>query len=344
MVRDDPFFPGGIRRIGRRVVTQPFRVFARGTSLRRRTAYSLAIVRLILVPVIFLAIYYLYAMSRIVDRIVSVDAQVATLAESVSIQMLNARRIELNYFLLHDPADLTSSHHVLDHVNKTLSECLRLQPSERGTISQIQSQLQIYRRRLDEAVSHMNQPGHSTREHLQEVVRAYETNLNKILTHAKRETRAYLLDELRTQVGSFDAQMATTLAAGDPALRESVRGLQASSGRILQLSSQLEQESWNRVRQDHQDARHLVDQAEIVLIIVSSLTLIVSVLVSFILPRQVVKPLVDLKAAVDHAAAGNYEIEFDVEGHGEVVQLANSVRHLLAHFRDKKESAGVRDS
>ncbi|MGH9454495.1 MAG: HAMP domain-containing protein, partial [Terriglobia bacterium] len=144
--------------------------------------------------------------------------------------------------------------------------------------------------------------------------------------------------------GSFDAQMATTLAAGDPALRKSVRGLQASSGRILQLSSQLEQESWNRVRQDHQDARHLMNQAEIVLIIVSSLTLIVSVLVSFILPRQVVKPLVDLKAAVDHATAGDYEIEFDVEGHGEVVQLANSVRHLLAHFRDKKESAGVRNS
>ncbi|MGH7870561.1 MAG: hypothetical protein ACREP9_23665, partial [Candidatus Dormibacteraceae bacterium] len=94
MVRDDPFFHGSIRRMGRRVVSQPFRVFARGASLRRRTAYSLAVVRLILVPVIFLAIYYLYAMSRIVDRIVSVDAQVATLAESVSIQMLNARRME----------------------------------------------------------------------------------------------------------------------------------------------------------------------------------------------------------------------------------------------------------
>ncbi|MGH9432453.1 MAG: HAMP domain-containing protein [Terriglobia bacterium] len=330
--------------MGRRVVSQPFRVFARGASLRRRTAYSLAMVRLILVPVIFLAIYYLYAMSRIVDRIVSVDAQVATLAESVSIQMLNARRIELNYFLLHDPEDLTSSHQVLDHVHRTLNECLSLQPDESGAISQIQSQLQTYRQRLDEAVSHLNQPGHSPREHLQEVLRAYEMNLNKILTRANRETRAHLLEELRDQAGSFDVQMGTTLAAGDPALRQSIHGLQASSGRILSLSAQLERESWDRVRQDHQDARHLVDQAEIVLIIVSSLTLMVSILVSFILPRQVVKPLVDLTAAVDHAAAGNYEIEFDVEGQGEVVQLANSVRHLIAHFRDKKESAGVRHS
>jgi len=307
-------------------------------------AYSLAVVRLILVPVIFLAVYYLYAMSRIVDRIVNVDAQVATLAESVSIQMLNARRMELNFFLLHDPEDLTSSHQVLDHVNKTLSECLRLQPDENGTIAQIQSQLQIYRQRLDEAVSRLNQPGHSTREHLQEVLRAYETNLNRILLRAKRESRAYLLEELRNQVGSFDGQMATTLAAGDPALRKATLGLQSSSNRILELSSQLERESWDRVRRDHRQARQLVNRAEIVLVVVSILTLILSVLVSFILPRQVVKPLVDLKAAVDHAEAGNYEIEFDVEGEGEVAQLANSVRRLIAQFREKKESAGVRNS
>ena len=64
--------------------------------------------------------------------------------------------------------------------------------------------------------------------------------------------------------------------------------------------------------------------------------LLLSILASILLPRQVVKPLVALKEAVDHAAAGNYEIEFDVEGDGEVVQLANAVRSLIAHVRDKR--------
>ena len=49
--------------------------------MRRRVAYSLAIVRMILVPVILLSVYYLIAMARIVDRIVSVDAPVATMAQ-----------------------------------------------------------------------------------------------------------------------------------------------------------------------------------------------------------------------------------------------------------------------
>jgi HAMP domain-containing protein len=46
----------------------------------------------------------------------------------------------------------------------------------------------------------------------------------------------------------------------------------------------------------------------------------------------------DLKEAVDHAAAGNYEIEFDVQGEGEVVHLANSLRKLIAHIREKMEA------
>ena len=77
-------------------------------------------------------------------------------------------------------------------------------------------------------------------------------------------------------------------------------------------------------------------RAEIIGGIVSVITLLVSIWVSFLLPRQVVKPLTDLKQAVDHAAAGNYEIEFNVKGDGEVVELADSVRNLIAHVREKK--------
>ena len=70
----------GIRRSGVGI-RRSFQVLAPGPSLRRRVAYSLAIVRLILVPVIFLAVYYLLEIGWIVDRIVSFDAPAATLAQ-----------------------------------------------------------------------------------------------------------------------------------------------------------------------------------------------------------------------------------------------------------------------
>jgi len=74
-----------------------FKIFAAGSSLRKRVACSMAIARLILVPVILLAVYYLFVMGRIVDRIVNVDAPAAKLAEQASIEILEARRAARNY-------------------------------------------------------------------------------------------------------------------------------------------------------------------------------------------------------------------------------------------------------
>jgi methyl-accepting chemotaxis protein len=147
------------------------------------------------------------------------------------------------------------------------------------------------------------------------------------------------VEELHNRVGSLDVQVAATLEAEDPAFHQISADLRTSSEAIVQESNDLETRSWGRVQRDHERARLLVRRAEWVLCIVSALTILLSVWVSFVLPRTVVKPLVALKAAVDHAAAGNYAIEFDVEGEGEVAQLANSVRKLLAHVREKDENS-----
>ena len=314
----------------------PFKVFARGSSLRRRVAYSLAIVRLILVPVILLSIYYLIAMARIVDRIVSVDAPVATMAQQISIQMLDARRAEKNYILLHTAEDLEANRQALSRLEQTLAACAELQPVEKPAVDKIQNQVHSYRERFHEVVGRMGQPVQAPFVRIGEVVRAYEKDLNELLKRSRGRSHGELVDELRNRVGSFDAQITATLATEDPSLRQATVDLRTSSDEVLRLAGQLEKRSWERVQHSHEQAGALVRRAEWVLIVVSALTLILSVWVSFTLPRAVVKPLVDLKAAVDHAAAGNYEIEFDVEGEAEVSQLAESVRNLISHVRQKR--------
>jgi CHASE3 domain sensor protein len=109
----------GVVELGLR---KSFRIVSPSSSLRRRVAYSLAIVRLILVPVIFLAVYYLYEMDVIVDRIVNVDAPVARLAEQASVEMLDARRAERNYFLLRDPEYLKANQESLAGVKQALEK------------------------------------------------------------------------------------------------------------------------------------------------------------------------------------------------------------------------------
>ena len=111
-------------------IRQSFKILEPGSSLRRRVAYSLLVVRLILVPVIFLAVYYLFAMGWIVDRIVNVDAPATTISEQVSVEMLEARRAERNYLLLRDPAYVEANRASIAKARETLIEIQNLAPSE----------------------------------------------------------------------------------------------------------------------------------------------------------------------------------------------------------------------
>jgi nitrogen fixation/metabolism regulation signal transduction histidine kinase len=63
--------------------------------------------------------------------------------------------------------------------------------------------------------------------------------------------------------------------------------------------------------------------------IVSAITFLVSVWISFVLPRMIVKPLASLREAVDHAASGNQPIKLELRGEGEIIDLAQSIHKLI---------------
>jgi methyl-accepting chemotaxis protein len=310
-----------------------FNILTRAGSLRRRVAFSLAIVRLILVPVIFLCVYYLVKMDSILDRILNVDAPTGTLAQRASIELLEARRVERSFFLLHDPTYLQVHAESLARAKKILSEIHDVESNEQPTTRKVLQHLDLYEQQFATAVSVMEEPGGTPMQRIQEVVQRYEKDLNNHLRRARRDRQPQLVEDLRRRVGSFDDEITSTIQAGDPRLRQVTADLQASSQEVLDILSDLEKRSGARVERGHEQARRLVHSAEWVIGIVSALTLLLSVWISFVLPRRVVKPLVDLKQAVDHAATGNYEVEFPIRGGGELEDLTKSVRNLIAHTR-----------
>jgi len=316
-------------------IRKSFKIFAAGSSLRRRVAYSMAIVRLILAPVIFLAVYYLFVIGRIVDRIVNVDAPAAKLAEQASIEMLEARRAARNYSLFRDPAYLQTNQKSLTSAKQILVRIGDLEHDDETIVQRCLEAVTLYQQRFALAVSTMAESGQEPVERIREAVLAYEKDLDDLVQASSHEGRAHLIQELRTRVGSFDTRITQAIQVASPALRRVTPDLQASSEQILQLASELEKRNWARVQLDHQQARQLIHRAEWGLSIVSAITLVFSVWVSFILPRQVIQPLVSLKEAVDHAATGNYEVEFELHGGGEVVELAKSVQNLTSLLRRK---------
>lgn len=314
-------------------IRKSFKIFAPGSALRKRVAYSLAVVRLILVPVILLAVYYLFAMGRIVDRIVNVDAPAAKLAEQASIEILEARRAVRNYILFQDPEYLRANDESLAKVRQLLMQIGDFEPDEKPAVQEGLDAVNRYDQQFASAVSTMGQRRPDPVQQIREAVQAYEKDLDDLVKAAKHKKRAQLIQDLRARVGSFDARITQAIQEANPAFRHVTPDLMASSQETLQVASELEQRNWARVQMDHREARQLIRRAEWALSIVSAITFLFSVWVSFILPSQVTKPLVRLKEAVDHAATGNYEIDFELHGGGEVVELAKSIQNLILALR-----------
>ena len=255
-------------------IRRSFQVLAPGASLRRRVGYSLAVVRLILVPVIVLSVYYLLKIGYVVDRIVSYDAPAATLSQQASIQMLEARHMERNYLLLYDPTSLQANRDSVRKIEEILTAIRDLHPSDQNLTDQTLDALHRYSQRFETAVRAIGEPGQAPEERIDAVVTTYEKDLDNLLKSDRYKTRAQLVDELRTRVGSFDAQITKTVQEGNPALRHITADLQSSGQSVLDSTAQLEHRSWSR-------------------------------------------------------------IEFDIQGEGEVVQLANSIRLLISHLRER---------
>jgi CHASE3 domain sensor protein len=298
--------------------------------MRRMVAYSLAIVRLILVPVIVLSIYYIFRMGFIVDRIVSVDAPAATLAQQASIQMLETRRDERNYLLLRERPYFDSFQAAVARVGETLQAINKLDRGDKIATDRLYSSLAEYQQTFSTVVAATSQPAMTSSDRIRTVVRAYEKDLNNLISSSKKRGRTRLMEDLRKRVDSFDTQISETVQQDSPALRSITDKLQFSSDSFLAAANQVERDNWSRVEADRAEAKRLLRQAEWALTLVSCVTLFFSVWVSFSLPRQVVKPLTSLREAIDHAAQGNYELEFDIQGKGEVVDVARSLQRLLA--------------
>jgi HAMP domain-containing protein len=269
-------------------------------------------------------------MGHILDRIVNVDAPAATLSQQASIEMLKARRSARNYLLLHDPKYLDSNRQEVELTREDLDKIRVIEADEEDDVEMASQGLALYQQRLEAGLATLEESSKGSGDRIQAVVTAYEGDLDQLLRRVNRTRRDQLVEELRKRIDSFDSQIIRTAQQDNPKLRKVTSDLNDSSEEVLKIASELESRNWDKVRKEHAEARDLIRQAERSVSIASAITLLTSIWVSFILPRQVVKPLLELKKSIDHAAAGDFEIEFDVQGKGEIVELAASLRNMFA--------------
>lgn len=140
-----------------------------------------------------------------VDRIVSVDAPVARLAEQASVEMFDARCAERNYFLLRDPEYLKVNRESLARVEQAVEKIRDLAPGEQSATQHALENVTLYGQQFADSVSLTETPGGTPVGIAREVVGAYEKDLNELLIQARHKTRTQLIEDSRNQVDSFDS-------------------------------------------------------------------------------------------------------------------------------------------
>jgi hypothetical protein len=179
-------------------------------------------------------------MASIVDRIVNVDAPVARNAERAAVEMLDARRAETNYFLLHDPDDIARNRESLRQLERTIQTCRKLQPEEKPALDALEGQVAFYRSSFNHAVERLGESNLPPFDSLRQIVRTYQRDLDDVLAHSPRDSRTRLIEMLRARIESFDTEVAAKVEQNDPEIRQTSRDLAAASQRIISLSTELE--------------------------------------------------------------------------------------------------------
>jgi len=212
-----------------------------------------------------------------------------------------------------------------------------IEADEEDDVEMASQGLALYQQRLEAGLATLEESSRGSGDRIQAVVTAYEGDLDQLLRRANRTRRDQLVEELRKRIDSFDSQITRTAQQDNPTLRKVTSDLNDSSEEVLKIASAMESRNWDKVRKEHAEAQDLIRQAERSVSIVSATTLLTSIWVSFILPRQVVKPLLELKKSIDHAATGNFEIEFDVKGRARSSNwqpvFANCLQQFKRHCR-----------
>ena len=105
---------------------------------------------------------------------------------------------------------MNANRDLVGEVTDTLLKIRKLEPAEEATTQKILEATQLYQLKFAGAVSAMGEPGDAPRERIEAVIANYERNLNGLVEKDTHKSRARLVDELRSQVGSFDTEITKT--------------------------------------------------------------------------------------------------------------------------------------
>ena len=313
-----------------------FREYGSRLSLKGRIGLGITISRLIFLPVIFLAVYYIAGMVNITNQIARVDAKNALLAEQISAEINEMRNNEKSYLLLKDPAELKKIKERAQVIIAHIDDGVDTGSGEKVRFSRLKESVKSYVATIETiAESNGAVSDAAVLNRYTKLVRDHQTRIEWLLRVASRarskEDITRVVDEISKEAMSFDSFIVQSVLIPEPnRIRQE---LQSKVEEIDALTRQIREKSWTKVDEERSDAEHLGSRATLLITITLAVTLMLSFAFTWYLPRKVLHPVREITQALRKASNGNYNVFLQLKAKDELGELVSEFHNLVEHVK-----------
>jgi nitrogen fixation/metabolism regulation signal transduction histidine kinase len=312
-------------------------------SMRGRIGLGITLSRLIFLPVIFLAIYYLAGMVKATNQIATVDAKAARIAEQIISEIGELRRAEKNYLLLKDPSYLKKMNELSQLVIAQIEDGLLISSTERNRFARMKEAVRAYVTNI-EIISQSTEPGQDVAalKQFSKMVRNYQSRIDSLLTVAKgsrsQEEISQSIDVISNEAMSFDRFIVQSVIASEPKRFKLFEGLQSKGDEIANLARLINENSWKKVEEERSHAEELGNRATLLITVTLVVTLLLSFAFTWYLPRKVLHPIRAITQALRKASNGNYDVFLHLSAKDELGELVYEFHNFIEHVRSRETS------
>lgn len=315
-----------------------FRKYGGRLSLKGRIGLGITISRLIFLPVIFVAVYYIAGMVKTTNQIATVDARVALLAEQVGAEITELRRAEINYLLLKDPAVFKKLKERSQVIVAHIEDGLDLGSGEKSRFTRMKAAVKAYAATIEQ-ISQSNESVQDTAilNQFAKSVHNYQKRIDALLAAAKKarsqEEISRSVDEISNEAMSFDHFIVQSVVASESNRARQLEELQSKGEEIDALAREIRENSWRKVEEERGYAEHLGNRATLLITITLAVTLVLSFAFTWYLPRKVLSPIREVTQALRKASNGNYDVFLRLSAKDELGELVNEFHNLVDHLK-----------
>jgi HAMP domain-containing protein len=313
-------------------------------SLRSRIGLGITLSRIIFLPVIFLAIYYIAGMVTATNRIAKVDASVGRMADQILFEVGEMRKAEKNFILLKDPASFRKIKESAQKIISLSEDGLILSPSERSHFSQMRESVRGYMALLES----FSQSGDTPQQDITALkgfsggVEDYQKRIESLLSVAKKsktqEEIAQSIDEISTTAMSFDQFIIQSAIGSEPSRLKLLSELQTRGEEVAAKARLVNENGWKNVEEERARTESLGHRATLLITLTLIVTFLFSFALTWYLPRRLLQPVRDITQALRRASNGNYDVFLTINAKDELGELVKEFHNLVHHMRGKENN------